>query len=98
MMEALILSSLLTEVREGRDPLVTYEHVPPLLEALGRGKWTDGMVRDLGVPTWTQATKNTAPFSRFLAAADDFISRRRDKPNLKVQAAATARASRKGAA
>jgi hypothetical protein len=93
--EAVVLSSILAEYRENRDPLVTYGMAPPVLKALGRGEWSQAQVRDLIVMTWTMFGRNIAPLSRFLAAADDLIERRRDRPNLKVKGIAKARAARR---
>jgi hypothetical protein len=47
------------------------------------------------VVSWTLNGRNHAPASRFIAAADEVIARRRDRPNLKAASMSRARAARR---
>jgi hypothetical protein len=44
--DAVVIASILTEIREGRDPVVTPDVMPQVLKALGRGEWSPAQVRD----------------------------------------------------
>ena len=92
-LDAVMLSSLLQEHRDGRDPLVGYDAAARILPALGR-PLTPQQTRDLGVSTWTLAGRNVAVLSLFIAAADEFIRHRAGRPNLKVRGIAKARAAK----
>ena len=89
----LTIASLLQEHREGRDPIVSYDAAARILPAIGR-PLTPAQVRDLIVAVWVLGGRNVAPLSRFIAAADEVIAFRADRPNRKVAAAAKARAAR----
>ena len=92
-LDAVMLSSLLQEHRDGRDPLVDYDAAARILPALGR-TLTPAQTRELIVTTWTLGGRNVAPLSRFLESADEYIRDRADRPNLKVRGIARARAAK----
>ncbi|MEJ8573472.1 hypothetical protein [Microbaculum marinum] len=92
--EAATIASLLTEYRDGRDPLVTYEHAAECLRALGR-PLTPAQVRDLVVDVRTLGGRSVGRLCEFVQAADDRIERLLRRPNLKAQAAAAARAAKR---
>jgi hypothetical protein len=95
--DAVTLSSLLHEHRNGGCPLVTYASAMRCLHALGRPV-SEATVRGLIVNTGILNGRAVAPLSKFVEAADMYISRQTCRPNLKASAAAKARASKKGAA
>lgn len=92
--DAATLTSLLVEHREGRRVLVDYAHAAACLRALGR-PLAAGQVRELPVEAFTLGGRSVAPLADFVTAADALIARAARRPNLKVAAAAAARASRK---
>jgi hypothetical protein len=91
-----IFASLLQEVREGRDPLVTTDVAMLMLVAFGRPLNITTMQRDLKVKCAGIGGRNVARFSGWLTAADEHIARMTARPNLKALAANRAR-GRKGA-
>jgi hypothetical protein len=93
--DAITLASLLEEHRAGNDPIVATDTAALCLRALGR-PLTPSQTRDLIVMTWTLGGRNVAPLSRYIAAADEFIARRADLPNLKQRGVAKARAAKRG--
>jgi hypothetical protein len=95
-LEPVVVRSLLEEYRAGRDPIVNYDDAHVCLRALGL-PLSPAIVRDLAVATWTLNGRNVAPLKRFIEAADEYIARRADRPNLKVAAAAKARAAKRKA-
>lgn len=95
-LEALFVSEILKEYREGREPLVSYHIAHRCLHALGR-PLPLGTVKDLAVDVRNLGGKSVAPLSAFINEADAFIKRRLARPNLKKAAAARARAARGGA-
>ena len=85
--------SLLQEYRDGRDPLVTYPLAHECLVALGR-PLSEAGVRDLMVDARTLNNRSVARLSEFVKSADEYITRRIARPNLKAAAAAKARAAK----
>jgi hypothetical protein len=92
-MIAVVLDSLITEHREGRDPWVTYEMAHLCLVALGR-PLSPQAVRDLVLDVRPLGGRTIARLSDFVSAADAHIARRVARPNLKARAAAKARAAK----
>ena len=93
-LQAALLSSLLREYRDGRDPLVDYGLAHICLVATGR-PLAKGAVSDLLVDTIVLNNRSVGKLGDFVEAADAYIARRTGRPNLKADAAARARAAKR---
>ena len=92
--DAVVLSSLVREFREGRNPRLPQALEHPFLQAIGRPLTAAG-TKDLMVKSALVNGRNTRHAGDLVKAADDNIARQASRPNLKQAAAAVARASRK---
>jgi len=93
-LDAITISSLVQEYREGRNPFVTYVTATHCLNCLGR-PLSEKATKELIVSVSTLGGRSVGRLADFVAAADRHIERRMALPNLKAKAAATARAARK---
>ena len=93
-LQAALLSSLLREYRDGRDPLVDYDLAHTCLVATGL-PLARGAVSDLLVETIVLNNRSVGKLGDFVEAADAYIARRIGGPNLKTDAAARARAAKR---